>query len=288
MTLIALRSAVVAMRPRQWTKNLLLFAGLVFARRLDDKHAWLHATVAFGLYCAASSAAYLVNDVRDAEHDRHHRTKRDRPVAARLLTEHAALAIAAALALAALAGGAALGLWSLALVALFLAVQLAYSLGLKRIVGVDLLLIAGLFVIRAVAGAVAVHVYISGWLIGCTIVLSLFLGLSKRRAELHQVAAGTTPGRPVLRRYATDVVDRLVTATAAIASLSYMAYAVFGPTPWMVVTVPFVLVGLARYLRLAHRGLLGESPEEILLTDAIVLGSVTGWIVSAAFVLLVV
>ncbi len=275
------------MRPRQWTKNLLIFAGLIFARRLDDRTAWLQAVAAFIAYCAASSASYLLNDVRDAEHDRRHPAKRHRPVAAGRLSERLALACACLLAIVACVVGAALGAWSLTLVVAFLALQLAYSFGLKRIVGVDLGVIAGLFVIRAVAGAVAVHVYISGWLIACTILLSVFLGLSKRRAELEQVRVGATEGRTVLQRYRVDVVERLVVTTATVAFVAYFAYTLLGPTPWMVLTSPFVALGLRRYVGLAHRGVLGESPEEILLTDPVIIVAVIGWVASAAAVLLV-
>src|SRR6185436_4324277 len=154
------RAALAGMRPKQWSKNLLLFAGLLFANKLGDPTRWVEACLAFAAYCAASSAAYLANDVRDAAHDREHPVKRFRPVASGELPVRDALFLAG-----------------------FLALQAAYSGGLKHLVLIDVFAIAGLFVIRAAAGAQAVDVRISPWLLICTGLLALFLALAKRRAE---------------------------------------------------------------------------------------------------------
>ena len=201
------RAAIVSLRPRQWSKNLLLFAGIVFAAKLGDAVRWGEATAIFVAYCAASSAAYLVNDLRDAEDDRQHPVKRYRPIARGELQPEHALVLAAVLATGAVAIAAALGFASLLLLLAFVALQLGYSLGLKRIVFVDVLVIAGLFVIRAAAGAAAVDVPISGWLLVCTALLALFLGLAKRRGELVLVEADATPGRPALAGYSLTLVD---------------------------------------------------------------------------------
>src|SRR6266571_4109402 len=160
-----LRAAFVSLRPRQWTKNLLLFAGIIFAAKLGDLSRWAEALAAFVAYCAASSAAYLVNDVRDAEHDRRHPLKGLRPVARRELSPRTALSLAAGLVLLAAVLVAPLGIVSLGFLALFLALQGAYSFGLKHVVLLDVFVIAGLFVIRSAAGAAAVHVRISPWLL---------------------------------------------------------------------------------------------------------------------------
>src|SRR6185436_5019 len=177
------RAALAGMRPKQWSKNLLLFAGLLFANKLGDATRWLEACVAFAAYCAASSAAYLANDVRDAEHDRAHPVKRLRPVASGELPARVALWLSAVLAVGAIAATAFLGPWDIAFMAAFLALQAAYSGGLKHVVLIDVFAIAGLFVIRAAAGAQAVDVRISPWLLICTGLLALFLALAKRRAE---------------------------------------------------------------------------------------------------------
>lgn len=275
-----------AIRPRQWTKNVLVFAALMFARRFDEPQAWLDAVAAFVAFCAASSAAYLVNDVRDAEHDALHPTKRARPVASGELSPRLALSLAAGLAVGGTSIAAALGPGALLAILAFLTLQLAYSLRIKRIVLFDVAAIAALFVLRAIAGAEAVDVSISTWLLACTALLALFLGLAKRRAELTLVAGGATSGRAVLRDYSLIGIESLVALAATATLAAYIAYAVLGPTTAMAATVPFVAVGLGRYLLLSRRRNLGEAPEEILLTDPVVRACVAGWVVTAAVILL--
>jgi 4-hydroxybenzoate polyprenyltransferase len=280
------RAVVEALRPRQWTKNLLLFAGLVFAAKIGDATRWLEAVGAFGAYCAASSAAYLVNDVRDAENDRGHPTKRLRPIASGRLSASTALWVAAALAIAALAGAAALGPWSLAFMSGFLALQGAYSAGLKHVVLIDVLAIGGLFVIRAAAGAEAIDVRISPWLLVCTALLALFLALAKRRAELVLVGAESTPGRPVLEGYSLALVDQLVTVVAASTVIAYSLYTFTArDSNAMMATIPFVVYGVFRYLLLLHRRELGEEPENVLLTDPPLLLTVAAWAITCAVIL---
>jgi len=279
------RAALVSLRPRQWSKNLLLFAGIVFAAKLGDPVRWAEAAAIFAAYCAASSAAYLVNDLRDAVDDRLHPVKRDRPIARGELQPETALLLAAALAAGALAISAALGFASLLFLLGFIALQLAYSLGLKRVVLIDVALIAGLFVIRAAAGAEAVDVRISPWLFVCTALLALFLGLAKRRGELMLVHADETPGRAVLGGYSLRLVDRLLWLVAAATAAVYAVYAVTAHSPWMALTVPFVVVGVGRYLVLVHRHDLGEEPEHLLVADRVILGCVAAWAAVSAVVL---
>jgi 4-hydroxybenzoate polyprenyltransferase len=279
------RAILAALRPRQWSKNLLLFAGLVFAAKLGDGSRWLEAIAVFLAYCAASSAAYVVNDLRDADDDRMHPIKRNRPIARGELSTESALVISAVLALVALAIAAVLGYASLLFLVGFLAIQLAYSLGLKRVVLVDVALIAALFVVRAAAGAAAVEVRISGWLLVCTALLALFLGLAKRRGELVLVHADETPGRPVLDGYSVSLVDRLLNVAAVATVAAYAVYAVTAHSAWMAITVPFVVGGLARYLVLVHRHELGEEPENVLLADRPILACVAAWAATSAAVL---
>jgi 4-hydroxybenzoate polyprenyltransferase len=279
------RAVLAALRPRQWSKNLLLFAGLVFAAKLGDGSRWIEAIAVFVAYCAASSAAYVVNDLRDADDDRMHPIKRNRPIARRELSSESALVVSGVLALVALAIAAVLGYASLLFIVGFLALQLAYSLGLKRVVLVDVALIAALFVVRAAAGAAAVDVRISGWLLVCTALLALFLGLAKRRGELVLVHADETPGRPVLDGYSVSLVDRLLNAVAAATVIAYAVYAVTAHSAWMAATVPFVVAGLARYLVLVHRHELGEEPENVLLADKPILVCVALWAATSAAVL---
>lgn len=281
-----LQAAFVSLRPRQWTKNLLVFAGLVFAAKLGDLGRWADATIAFVAFCAGSSAAYLVNDVRDAAHDRLHPTKNARPVARGEVTPRRALAIAGSLALVSVALAATLGLFAVLYIGAFLALQAAYTLALKEVVLLDVMAISALFVVRAAAGAEAVRVPISPWLLLCTALLALFLGLAKRRGELVLVGADATPGRPVLAGYSLELVDQLVSVVAASTVIAYALYTFSArDSKAMMVTIPFVLFGIFRYLLLIHRHDLGEEPENVLLSDRPILLCVAGWAVAAALIL---
>lgn len=276
-------AAFVALRPRQWTKNLLLFAGILFAAKLGDPTRWVAAVAAFVAYCAASSAAYLVNDVRDAESDRLHPVKRARPIARGELSPQVALALAAALVLAALGLAAALGPLSLACLAAFVGLQAAYSLCLKAFELVDVLAIAGLFVLRASAGAIAVDVRISDWLLLCTFLLALFLALGKRRAELGLEGVRV---RTSLDGYSVALVDQLLGIVAAATIAAYTGYALAAhDTRWLVATVPLVVYGLFRYLLLLHRRGLGEEPETLLVEDLPLLVTVAVWAAACAAIL---
>jgi len=282
-----LEAALVALRPRQWTKNLPLFAGIIFAEQLGDGVRWLEAGGAFAAYCLASSAAYLFNDVRDAPEDRLHAVKRSRPIARGELPVGTALALAAALAAAAFAITAVLGVVDVLYLAAFVAVQGAYSLFLKHVVLLDVIVIGGLFVVRAAAGAEAVDVVISSWLLLCTGLLALFLALAKRRAELVLVGAEKTPGRPVLEGYSLALVDQLVAVVAASTIIAYSLYTFTAHhTDALMATIPFVLFGVFRYLLLIHKRDLGEEPEEVLLTDVPILVTIAGWGTTAALILI--
>ncbi len=274
-----------AMRPRQWTKNLLLYAGIIFAAELDDPVRWIQATAAFVAYCLASSAAYIYNDVRDAPHDRLHPLKRLRPIASGAVDPRRALHIAGILAALAFAIIARLGLESLAFMAGFLALQVAYSLGLKNVALIDVMAISALFVIRAAAGAEAVDVPISPWLLICTALLALFLALAKRRGEL--ASTGTdAPGRPVLSGYSFGLVDQLVSIVAACTIVAYSLYTFEAREgSAMMATIPFVVYGLFRYIQLMHREDLGEEPENVLLADVPILATIAAWAVTSAAIL---
>jgi 4-hydroxybenzoate polyprenyltransferase len=282
-----LRASFAALRPRQWTKNALVFAGIVFAARIDVWQKWVEAAVAFAAYCAASGAAYLLNDLRDAELDRKHPVKRLRPIARRELPERAAASLALALIATAILLSVLLGVWSLVLLLAFLLTQAAYSLGLKHVVLLDVAMIAGLFVIRAAAGAVAVHVHISPWLLACTALLALFLALAKRGAELDLVASEATPGRPVLAGYSRALVARLVAGVGVATVLAYVAYTLTaGNSRWMAATIPFVVFGIGRYTWLVRGRGAGEEPEEVLLRDAPLLAAIVAWAAACAAILL--
>ncbi|MEP6976413.1 MAG: decaprenyl-phosphate phosphoribosyltransferase [Thermoleophilia bacterium] len=272
---------LVAMRPRQWVKNLFVLAGLVFAGKVSEPHAVLQALVAFLAFCAASSAAYLVNDVRDAASDRLHPLKRNRPIAAGAVAPSLALATSATLAAVSLGAASVLSWRVLVAAAGFLSLQAAYTLSLKKVVLLDVMAIATLFVIRAAAGAEAVHVPISPWLLLCAGLLALFLGFAKRRAELV-----SSPTRAVLADYPLPLVDQLLTVVAASSITTYGIYAFAArPSHWMMATIPFVIFGMMRYLLLVHQRGLTEEPDRLLIGDRHLLASVVGFAVAAILVL---
>jgi len=276
-------AALVAMRPRQWTKNLLLFAGIVFAAKLGDPSRWAAAVAAFVAYCAASSAAYLVNDVHDVASDRLHPVKRFRPVARGELGPRAALALAGVLVVAALVLAGSLGPASLACLVAFVGLQAAYSLALKAFELIDVIAIAGLFVLRAAAGAIAVDVRISEWLLLCTFLLALFVALGKRRAELGLEGVNA---RASLSGYSVPLVDQLLSIVAAATIAAYTGYTLAAhDTRWLVATIPLVVYGLFRYLLLLHRRGLGEEPEALLVEDLPLLATVAAWAAACGVIL---
>ena len=276
-------AALIAMRPRQWTKNLLLFAGIVFAAKLGDPSRWAAAVAAFVAYCAASSAAYLVNDVHDVASDRLHPVKRFRPVARGELGPRAALALAGVLVVAALVLAGSLGPASLACLVAFVGLQAAYSLALKAFELVDVIAIAGLFVLRAAAGAIAVDVRISEWLLLCTFLLALFVALGKRRAELGLEGVNA---RASLSGYSVPLVDQLLSIVAAATIAAYTGYTLAAhDTRWLVATIPLVVYGLFRYLLLLHRRGLGEEPEALLAEDLPLLATVAAWAAACGVIL---
>lgn len=272
--MIPVRAIVRTMRPRQWVKNVFVGAPLVFSRHLGDPAYALRAGLAALAFCALSSAVYAFNDVRDAEADRQHPTKRTRPIAAGELPESTALVCAAILAAGALIGCLALS-WHLAgLAALYLVQNLAYSLGLKRIAFLDVGLIATGFLFRVLAGAAAIAVPASRWLLLCTALLASFLGLGKRGHELVWARrTGVSPTRPALAGYRLDVVRVAMIALAAVTCAAFVAYTLqphtieFFGTDQLVYVAPFVLIGVVRFLILALWRESDESPTDAMLGD---------------------
>jgi 4-hydroxybenzoate polyprenyltransferase len=278
-----LTAVIVSLRPRQWVKNLFVFAGLIFSQQLFTPQAW-RAVVAFALFCGLSGAVYLLNDVADAEKDRLHPVKRRRPVAAGALPRGAALAVGLLL----LAGSLALsfGLGSrFGLVALGYGILLtAYSVWLKHLVILDVLTVAVGFVLRAVAGAVAVDANISGWLLICTVLIALFLALGKRRHEYLTLHGDAAAHRPILAEYSEGFIDQMI---AVVTASTVTAYALYTMSPETVakfhtrllpLTLPFVLYGIFRYLYLLYRRELGGNPSDLVLSDRALLVNTVLWI----------
>ena len=274
----------VSLRPEQWTKNLLVFAGLLFGGRLLDVTATLVATWTFVLFCALSGAIYLVNDVRDRDGDRRHPIKRLRPIAAGELGVSSALIAAAALVAGGVFGAFLVNPVLAGVSAAYAALLLLYSLALKHLVIIDVMTIAAGFVLRAIAGAVAINVPFSSWLLACTTLLALFLALCKRRHELLLLAGGAQEHRPILEEYSPHLLDQMISVVTASTVIAYTVYATSPDTAARLgtshlgVTVPFVLYGIFRYLYLVHQKRGGGNPSTLLLSDRPLLLCVGMWV----------
>jgi 4-hydroxybenzoate polyprenyltransferase len=277
---------LVSLRPSQWTKNLLVFAGLIFSERhlLLQPAAVARASAAFVVFCVLSGVVYLLNDVRDRAADRLHPTKSRRPVASGDLPTPVALAAAAALGVGALtAAFAGLSIRFGLVAALSLGLLGLSSILLKHVVILDVLTLSSGFVLRAIAGAVAVDVPSSHWLLLLTLLLALFLALSKRRAELVTLADGASGHRRILAEYSPYLLDQMISVVTASTLLAYAFYTIdpetvqkFG-TDGLLWTVPFPLYGIFRYLYLVHQREGGGNPSELLLTDRPLLACVALW-----------
>jgi len=261
----------------------VVFAALAFSKHLFERGPLLRSLLAFALFCALSGAVYLLNDVADVERDRRHPTKSRRPIASGELPVRTATLIAVVLGLLALAGSWFLGLAFLASAACYLALNLLYSFRLKEVVIVDVLSVSLGFVIRAIAGGAAIGVAVSDWLLICTVLLALFLSLSKRRHELTSLSGAAAGHRAILAEYSPYLLDQMISVVTASCLMAYAFYCMAPETvekyrtdrlAW---TIPFVLYGIFRYLYLVHRREQGGSPTDILLTDRPLLLDVALW-----------
>jgi 4-hydroxybenzoate polyprenyltransferase len=274
---------LISLRPGQWTKNLFVFAGLLFGRRLLDPVSIAHAMTAFAVFCGLSGAVYLVNDVADRERDAHHPVKARRPIASGALSVTTAIVTAGVLAVVGLLVAYRLTPAFALVAASYLLLQLLYSGPLKHIVIIDVLAIAIGFVLRVVAGAVVIDVPASHWLLVCTILLALFLALSKRRHELVLLADGAGGHRRILQEYSPYLLDQMIGVVTASTLMAYIFYATspetaekFG-TSLLGLTIPFPIYGIFRYLYLVHQKEGGGSPSEMLLNDRPLLLCVALW-----------
>ena len=268
-----LKYILKAMRPRQWTKNAFIFAALVFDRKLLNLHAFLQTLAAFVLFCLLSSSVYLINDILDRESDRAHPIKKNRPIASGNLPVGLALATGIFLLLVSLTGAFLLshGFFFISLV--YFTLNLIYSKWLKHIPIIDVLVIASCFVLRVAAGVSVIEVQrFSPWLYVVTTLLALYLGFGKRRAELAVLVNDSPQShRKVLSGYSIQFIDQLITVVSATTIISYSLYTFSAPNlpenHSMMLTIPFVLYGIFRYLFLINKHNAGGEPEEILLKD---------------------
>jgi 4-hydroxybenzoate polyprenyltransferase len=285
------RLLLASLRPEQWTKNLFVFAGVLFGGHLLDLSAMLRAVAAFVVFCALSGVVYIFNDLADRAADQRHPLKRLRPIASGRLQPRTAALTGVVLALVAFAASVLLSPLFAAVAVSYVLLLLAYSMVLKHLVIIDALTIAAGFVLRAAAGAVAVFVPISHWLLVCTTLLALFLVLSKRRHELTLLADGAVTHRPILEEYSPYLLDQMIAVVTASTLVAYSVYATSAETAERLnttrlgLTIPFVLYGIFRYLYLVHQKRAGGSPADLLLTDRPLLACVGLWALSVALIL---
>ena len=278
---VALPALLRSLRPLQWTKNAVVFAALVFSGELFEVGALLRTLAAVAVFCCASSAMYLVNDLRDVEGDRVHPKKRHRPIAAGLVSLGQASVTAAVLFGLAVVGAWLLGAPFLVVVLSYAGLMVAYSYGLKRAVILDVFAIAAGFVLRAVGGAVVIDVPISPWLYLCTLLLALFLGFGKRRHELTSLEADAGRHRANLESYSVPLLDQIIAVIASATVMAYSLYTFDAPNvpgnQAMMLTIPFVVYAVFRYLYLVQRRDLGGAPEVLLFVDRSLLLCIVGW-----------
>lgn len=301
-----LAAHLAALRPRQWIKNTFVFAGLIFANRLREPALCAAAGMCFAMFCLASSAVYLVNDLHDVNEDRLHPKKRHRPIASGQVAHATAAVLAAVLALAAMIGSAALfpGRPGVALcMAVYLVKEVLYTTVLKHVVIVDILINSIGFPLRALAGILAIQipgaepVVISTWFLACVFFLSLFLSVCKRRHELVLLQGEASAHRAVLAEYSTPLLDQLVSISTSATVICYALYTILkapGEADYhdpnhinpMVWTVPFVVFGIFRYLYLVYSREEGGAPEQLLLSDRWLLATCVCWLAISAWVII--
>lgn len=290
-TKMKLRAILKSMRPAQWTKNLFVFAALIFAQKFFSAPLLLKSFAAFIVFCLVSGAFYIFNDLQDREEDRVHPKKSQRPIAKGEIIPSGALAVFVFLAGGSLVAAFFLNRYFFIAVVIYFFLQLGYSLKLKQIVILDVFVIAAGFVIRVVAGGLVIDVPISSWLLICTTLLALFLAMGKRRHELVLLEERATDHRPILKEYSAYLLDQMIAVVTASTLIAYCLYTISPETvekfgsEHLVWTSAFVLYGIFRYLYLVHQKGKGGSPEELVLQDKPLLLNIVLWIGTVILIL---
>ncbi|MBN1552273.1 decaprenyl-phosphate phosphoribosyltransferase [bacterium] len=286
-----LTALIETMRPRQWTKNFVIFAGILFTQNLHVPHLLLKTIVAFFLFCMISGSVYIFNDVLDYKRDLAHPQKKFRPIASGRFPRHYALIAGSVICLLTLFFSFIMSIEFGSITLIYFLLNLAYSMYLKNIVILDVIIIASGFVLRAVAGARVIEVSVSHWLLVCTFLLALFLALCKRRHELKLIEDNAANHRAVLVEYSSKLLDQMVAIVTAGALMAYALYTIspevtnrFG-TDKLVYTVPFVLFAIFRYLYLVLNRNLGGSPERVLIQDKAMVIDIVLWVIAVVGIL---
>ena len=282
---------IQAMRPREWVKNVFVLAALVFTKRIFEPDDLLQGSLAFLCFCLISGAAYLFNDIRDRENDRQHPLKRHRPIASGALRISVAASAAILLFLIALTGGFYVHPHFGIVLLIYAVLNIAYTLYLKHIVILDVMIIAAGFLLRAIGGAVAIQVAISSWFILCTMLLALFLGFAKRRHEIALLEGDASTHRRILAEYSPQFLDQIIAIVTAGALVSYALYTMSPEvieklgTKYLNLTIPFVIYGMLRYLYLIYKKDGGGNPTSTVLGDLPLLIACALWLLTLGVIL---
>ena len=281
------RALLLLLRPRQWIKNLLLFAGLIFSYSFTDAYLVYSSILAFISFCLLSSSAYIINDMLDVAEDRLHPLKKKRPIASGVVTPKLAASTSIALLVISLLMAWQINLLFFLSSLFYYLLTVSYSIWLKHLVIIDVFAIAFGFLIRALAGALAIEVSISPWFLICTLLLSLFLALTKRRQESISLAENGTNHRKVLEHYPLPFIEQLISIVTASTIIAYSLYTFTDnhESQLFMITIPFVVYGIFRYLYLVYKQDLGESPEEVLLKDKPMIINILLWVLISIAIL---
>ncbi len=279
------------LRPRQWLKNIFIFAGLIFSRQFLDVGSVEKSLFAFVVFSLLSSSGYIINDILDYREDREHPVKSKRPIAAGRITKWRAVFVSVSLFVISLFGAYSLGNGFLYVCLIYSALMVVYSIGIKNIVILDVLFVAVGYVLRAIAGAVVIAVEISSWLLLCTLLIALFLAISKRRTEIVLLGEGAVKHRRILSQYSLGLLNQMIAIVTAACIVAYCLYTLapetvekFG-TRNLIYTIPFVVYGIFRYLYITFQKVETDIPERVLLSDLPLQLCLLGWIVTCVFVL---
>jgi 4-hydroxybenzoate polyprenyltransferase len=283
-----LLAALRALRPKQWAKNVFLFAAIIFSLKFTDPNAWLQTILGAISFSLLASTGYIFNDARDVEADRKHPKKRLRPIASGALPLNVAYALMALVFSAGVVLALTLSPQFLLVALLYFTTTISYSFYFKHIVILDVMFLAACYLWRAAAGAVAIEVSISPWLLTCTAFIALFLGFNKRRGELLMLSERGVEGvtRKNLRQYTQNLIIEFQAITTSGTIISYALYTVLGsPTPWMLLTLPYVMYGIFRYIYLVTVHAEGDAPDETLLKDKPILATGVLYVITAVIIL---
>lgn len=279
-----IKELIISMRPKQWYKNLIIFIGIVFSLNLLNLNLWIDAISAFAIFCAISGSIYVINDIIDIDKDKNHPKKRLRPIASGKLKANYAIISVIILVALSFSVSYLINILFLISVLTFFILLLVYSLFLKHLIIVDVMIISTGFVLRAIAGCLAVGVLVSPWLIICAFLLALFLGIGKRRHELVLLGDNAANHRKILDGYSTEMLDQMINITTSALIMSYSLYTFFTGKLAIMLTIPFAFYGLFRYIYLVHAKNFGGEPEMLFKDKGMIL-SMGLWVLLVIIVL---